>query len=320
MFIKKSFLFLPFCLFFLYNCSEPPILTIEGSSADAVKEKSSINDILTKLKDAFAKAKVSPVQRPNIPQPTISQEDQFLFSGLEHAFPPKRLLEPEFDLSWKLPKPRNQGEQHSAVGWVLSYAKSFQAYGEQIATISSDNKYLFSPSFIYNQINTGRNENLDKGTYLLEGLKLLKESGVCLFSNMPYNEKDFITQPTNTQIEKAQEFKINNFYKIPFANANSNGIENILKNNKKPVILSLLVDQNFFSLGYDNSYIWEKTDGKFIENHVVLIAGIATEKNTNNKYFKIINSKGDISWGEKGYGYISYDILEKTIIEAYYIE
>src|ERR1043165_6584953 len=65
------------------------------------------------------------------------------------------------DLSADLPPVGNQGKQSSCVGWAAAYAlKSFE---EKVET---KNTILFSPSFIYNQINNGQ----DGGARFIDAL------------------------------------------------------------------------------------------------------------------------------------------------------
>ena len=62
--------------------------------------------------------------------------------------------------------------------------------------------HIFSPSFIYNQINNG----VDKGSSYLEALNLLKDQGVCTWSSMPYSDNDFLSVPTQTAKQQAIDF------------------------------------------------------------------------------------------------------------------
>src|SRR5689334_11121609 len=61
-------------------------------------------------------------------------------------------LPPSVDLSASMPAVGNQGQQQSCVAWSVAYA--LKSYQEKVETGKQD---LFSPSFIYNQINNGIN-------------------------------------------------------------------------------------------------------------------------------------------------------------------
>ncbi len=85
----------------------------------------------------------------------------------------------KFDLSPKLPLPYPQGKQASSVGFVLGYVvKSFYENKKlknpiELSKISvsspSNTNHFYSPSFIYNSINKGK----DNGGSLIDGLILL---------------------------------------------------------------------------------------------------------------------------------------------------
>src|SRR5690606_27469222 len=83
------------------------------------------------------------------------------------------------DLSDRLPPPGDQGAQNSCVGWAVAYAlKSYQEHVEEqlplvVAPGVPDPDRVFSPSFIYNQINNG----VDGGALFADGLNVLTQVG-----------------------------------------------------------------------------------------------------------------------------------------------
>src|SRR5205085_6303594 len=69
------------------------------------------------------------------------------------------------DLSTKMPPPGNQGSQNSCVGWSIAYGmKSYQEKTARNWDVTSgdeiNKQHVFSPAYIYNQINHGQ----DKGS------------------------------------------------------------------------------------------------------------------------------------------------------------
>ena len=70
------------------------------------------------------------------------------------------------DLSSKLPSPGHQGNQSSCVAWAVGYAlKAYQEY------IETNMLIYFSPAFIYNKINNGR----DGGSRNIDSLNLVSQ-------------------------------------------------------------------------------------------------------------------------------------------------
>src|SRR5436853_3676860 len=101
-------------------------------------------------------------------------------------------LPSSIDLSNKMPPAGNQGHQSSCVAWAVGYAcKSYQEKieeGNNYWNGSSVNQdAVFSPAYIYNQINNG----IDGGSLFTDAMNILSSQGAVKLSDMPYNESDF---------------------------------------------------------------------------------------------------------------------------------
>ena len=83
------------------------------------------------------------------------------------------------DLTDQFPTPGNQGRQNSCTAWAVAYAlKSHQEYvewGKEHNWDLKDEKCLYSPSYVYNQLNGGR----DAGLGIKRAMTLIVEQGVC---------------------------------------------------------------------------------------------------------------------------------------------
>jgi Papain family cysteine protease len=202
------------------------------------------------------------------------------------------------DLSGKLPTPGNQGKQSSCVAWATGYA--LKAYQEKIET---NQFYNFSPSFIYNQINHGR----DGGSDIIEALNLLSQQGVCTKDVMPYNENDYLTKPNDFQNNKAKKYKIDYWRRV-----NIRDIKEVKAqiNAGYPIVFGAVVDEGFtkFKKNDSSKSIWRKPLGKTMGGHAMLAIGYDDDK----RAFKIINSWGT-EWGEDGYGWIDYTYFSKIV-------
>jgi Papain family cysteine protease len=205
------------------------------------------------------------------------------------------------DLSNKLPLPGNQGHQGSCVAWALGYG--LKGYQEKLET----NKSLkFSPSFIYNQINNGR----DGGCQVIEALNLLSQQGICTNDVMPYQENDFLTKPNEEQRSKAKKYKIDYWRRV-----NVQDIKEVKAQLSAglPVIIGVRVDDGLNNIrSYNGVSIWKNIIGKYDGGHAMLAVGYDDAINA----FKFINSWGT-SWGNNGYGWMDYSLFPKVVEEAY---
>ena len=223
------------------------------------------------------------------------------------------------DLSMHLPPVGNQGNQNSCVAWAIAYgAQAYYAKKENSNWIYTNPTgqlnyaNLFSPSFIYNQINRGE----DKGSSYIEALNLLKEQGVCTWSSMPYSDVDYRSKPLQTAIDQAKNFRIERYFRLGERQDLFSDIKEQLANSH-PVIASAISDVNYLRGGYGNNpnniYMW-KTIGSFDPRlgHAILIVGY----DDNLQAFKFLNSYGK-TWGNDGFGWISYSIFNGVVKQAF---
>lgn len=207
-------------------------------------------------------------------------------------------LAKKVDLSKNFPEPHNQGKEGACVGFAISYAKSYQENKEHGWGISSDNT-MFSPSFIYNQLNGGK----DKGINIIRGMNFVSEHGVCSWSDMPYIVGDIFTQPNAYQKERASNFKasecriLETTYDVKAKLASGT-----------PVIIGVSVYEDMDDLNKDNK-IYDEYDVNANPrgHHAICLVGY----DDSLKAFKFINSWGE-SYGINGYGYISYKLFEDS--------
>jgi hypothetical protein len=208
------------------------------------------------------------------------------------------------DLSAKFPVAGNQGEQQSCVGWATAYA--LKSYHESVEVGWSLNTpaHLFSPAFIYNQINRGQNN----GSSFEAALDLAVNKGVATLGRMPYKETDYLSQPTPEALEEASFFKASKWYTII-------GTENIKAAlaNRQPVLIGIQLYGNISFLVSPDP-VYNSTAGGTLGGHAVTIVGY-----DDNKYggsFKVLNSWG-ITWGDSGYFWIPYSFLSQITKEGY---
>jgi len=205
------------------------------------------------------------------------------------------------DLSANLPTPGHQGSQRSCTAWAVGYA--LKAYQEFIETST---RIYFSPSFIYNQINNGR----DGGSRVMDALNLISEQGSCTWDDMPYNQNDFRTQPSHSAITKAKKYKIDYWRQV---NVRDRKEIKAQINAGYPVVIGAVIDEGFEKLRqYNAESMWKQNIGATKGGHAMLIVGYDDYKNA----FRIINSWGT-DWGDKGYAWIDYIYFPQVVREGY---
>jgi hypothetical protein len=206
----------------------------------------------------------------------------------------------QIDLSDNFPMPGNQGIQGSCVAWATAYAlKSYHERLEMNWSLNT-NEHLFSPAFIYNQINGGRN----KGSLISDALKLIISKGAASLASMPYDDQDYLTQPTSAILEEAARFKAKSFssvgglYEIKSALANA-----------KPVVIGIGIFDSFY-----RAKVYNSVSGGYGGGHAVTIVGYDDARYSGA--FKIINSWGT-DWGDDGYFWMPYDFAFMPVKQGY---
>jgi hypothetical protein len=212
------------------------------------------------------------------------------------------------DLSVNFPAPGDQGSQSSCVGWATAYAlKSYQEKVETGWTLNTPD-HLFSPAFIYNQINGGQ----DQGSNISEALALAVSKGVATLATMPYNYTDYRTQPTASAFTQALKFKAASFLRVN----DTSQIKAALAN-RKPVVGGIAVYQQLVALKGSNS-VYNTSSGNKQGGHAITIVGYDDDK--YGGAFKVINSWSQ-NWGDNGFFWMPYNFTSGGILsEAYILE
>lgn len=212
-------------------------------------------------------------------------------------------LPPVVDLSDRMPPAGDQGNQQSCVAFAIAYAlKSYQE-NQELKWGFATPDHIFSPSFIYNQINNG----VDGGSLFTDALNLLSSDGVPPISVMPYNEHDFRSQPTEAARAAAKKYRIDTWRQV-----NPQDVREVKAqlNAGYPVIVGVTVDDALLHLGA--GAVWGAATGTLRGGHALLVVGYDDSKNA----FKFLNSWGT-AWGENGYGWIDYTFFRTEVREAF---
>lgn len=224
-----------------------------------------------------------------------------------------RGLAKKIDLSNRMPPVGSQGQQGSCVAWSTAYA--LKSYHEKVkrkwqwdAGDRDDNRCnanarrVFSPAYVYNQINGGR----DNGSSIYNALQLTMKQGIAPCNYMPYNVKDYRKQPSSAAKKAAKKYRAKDFRKLDMTNIDAIKGE-LAKGN--PVIFGGKVYRELHKLRAKNP-IMDRYTGAVSGGHAMVLVGYDDNLKLprgGKGAFKLINSWGTW-WGAGGYGYISYSI------------
>lgn len=213
-------------------------------------------------------------------------------------------LPPSVDLSANFPIPGNQGTQQSCVGWATAYAlKSYQEKLEIGWALNTSN-HLFSPAFVYNQINGGQ----DRGSTIVGALDLIINQGVATLATMPYHEGDYLTQPSNEARREAEKFRGAERRRVNrVIDAKGYLAEGI------PSVMGMQTCDAFHHLRGSNT-VYNAFGGHDCGGHAVTVVGY--DDNRFGGAFKVINSWGT-GWGDGGYFWLPYDFVPYAVKEAF---
>jgi hypothetical protein len=237
-----------------------------------------------------------------VPPRLLKSLPSAIISGADNGFE----LPASVDIGSKVLIPRSQGGLGSCASWAVASEIT------RVERIRNNwpvglNRTYFSPLYLYNQVNGGR----DNGSSLYGNLNILVSQGCSTWALFPYID-DYRIQPSTSARREAAIYKIAEFKTLPvdldsmrLALAKGFGI-----------IVSFNVYDNFDS--YSGGVYKPRgpngveRGGERFSSHGMLVVGY----NNINRSFVVLNSWGP-SWGDKGFLYFSYDDLPTLINECY---
>ena len=232
---------------------------------------------------------------------TAEQREQ-----IPEALPPstgRGTLPPAVDLSKWFPKPRSQGQQGTCASWALA---SYRTYLLARHKRSDPDRVEFrsSPAFIFSQIGNLKN---CQGASLESGMELLKAKGVVSEMDYPYVSNELGCQrppPTQDLLEKAKTWRTTGWGRVELREPrNANDLKVFLAN-QEPVVFAIDVGSGFNQLGKEVMRVPEAESNR--GGHAMVLIGYDDRRGA----FKILNSWGE-DWGDKGFGWISYELFMK---------
>jgi transcription initiation factor IIF auxiliary subunit len=210
------------------------------------------------------------------------------------------------DLSEDMPPPGKQGgRMNSCVGFATAYAmKSYMEVQDQ-GWQANHVRRVFSPSFVYNQVNRGQN----RGTSVPAALNLLRTKGCATLATMPYKVGDYKTQPTRSAFTEASRFRISSWFRLQ----RSSDIRRALQEGHVVVIV-VCTDPTFNSGRYKvytaamRAQAIKDAPPKQHGVHAMCVVGY----NDRVGAYKIMNSWGK-DWGQEGYCWVDYKLFKQIV-------
>ena len=209
------------------------------------------------------------------------------------------------DLSNNCSPIKNQG----SIGACTSFATvANMEYIEKKSNIRLD---ILSEKFTYyvTRVNILNQDTSDSGAFITDTIKAVVKYGACLNKTFPY-DNDFTKRPPQKAYDEATKYqaityaKFDDAYTIDVSRLSTT--LNMIKTNLAagfPIICGFVCYSNIFIA---KNGVIPAQNGEIIGGHAILLVGY----DDNKKLFKFKNSWGT-SWGDKGYGYISYDYYLK---------
>jgi len=206
------------------------------------------------------------------------------------------------DRTAEYPRPGNQGRQGSCTAWAVAYAyKTMQENIDHGWGLTSPSTQ-FSPAFVYNLINRGR----DEGSSISEAMQLLVDKGCCTLADMPYNDRDYTTKPNANQLAKAYPHRSENYWSLIGLNDFKNAIYTT-----GGAVIGIPVCPDFDNISKSNQ-IYDVYDARSVRGwHAICLIGYDDAKQA----FKFVNSWGN--WGLDGYGWIAYSLIANKNVGIY---
>ncbi|KIO77153.1 hypothetical protein TH53_10970 [Pedobacter lusitanus] len=210
----------------------------------------------------------------------------------------------------------DQGNTGTCVAWATSYSTwSTEQYYRTASTSYANNKNVFSPNYVYNQLSTDCNS----GLYITEALDLIKAQGSCTYTTLPFSD-NCSSAVSQLQKDSAALHKIANaeYYLLDKDTRKNTTAIKMLLFQKHPVIFGFDVDGDNMNnqavwnkfgtprLSYDNSFLKQSNVGKSIPvgGHAVAIIGYDDDKHA----FKVQNQWGN-TWRDQGFFWVDYDFF-----------
>lgn len=222
-------------------------------------------------------------------------------------------LPPMIDHTPTMSPVKNQGRLGSCVGFAVSAMKEWQENQEYKKEVKEGSAYRrekehydLSEQWIYYSCKKIDPWPNIEGTSIRYAMKVLNKIGVPTEDAWPYNDT-VIGEPKRWSHLIARWGTIGSYYRIASLNAMKDALAK-----QGPVVIGMLCFAGIFGVGRDGVVPNPSSTERILGGHAVCAVGYDDDR----KLVKFKNSWGT-GWGRKGYGYISYDYVNKYVIDSW---
>lgn len=214
-------------------------------------------------------------------------------------------LPPAVDLSPWFPKPGAQGRQGSCSAWSTGYAARSYYLSRYEQRDLSRPENVVSPASIYNAVRGG---NCDGGITLSSAIEVLKRNAGVSLSSLPYDQRDCGRLPDAQALSRdGGRFQVMDYRRVE-ARTEDDIKGQLYQGN--PVIFGIHLPKGFYD--YSGGIIRNTERDPGSGGHAMVIVGYDDSKQA----YRIINSWSE-RWGEKGYGWLSYQAAAELWMGGY---
>ncbi|NVO20697.1 MAG: DUF4384 domain-containing protein [Bacteroidetes bacterium] len=218
------------------------------------------------------------------------------------------------------PTPGDQGDHGTCVAFANGYgiATLLYAKAHDITDKSLIDKFVFSPTFLYELIKDPSDADCQMGTDPIKALLTMVDEGTALIRTVPYSCGMAINEQAK---EEAAKYKISDASILFGPEEFSKPKDEMIELTKKallegsPVSCGFHLPESFFSISTD---VWtsnpDEADKDWKHNgHAMAVVGY--DDNKAGGAFRVLNSWGT-SWADHGYVWMKYDDFARYCILA----
>jgi len=219
---------------------------------------------------------------------------------LMRVYLPVVKLPEKVDYTKKMSPVRDQGDEGTCVGFATTVG--MKEYQEKI---DYEKLILLSPRFLYNECKKLDGMPDAEGTSIRVAMKVLKKIGVCRENFWPYkpHQND---KPKSGAKEDAKKFRILTYARI----LNLDELRHTLAT-KGPCVIGVYVFSGMMETKTGKVPMPKKGE-RTLGGHAICPVGYDDKA----RMIKFKNSWSE-KWGDKGYGYLPYNYIEKYMMDAW---
>lgn len=211
---------------------------------------------------------------------------------------------------WKI---NNQGSTGSCVGWSLADSvlrRQFVEAKKLAKTKMLSVRFVWMASKEIDEISDRPTTFLeDSGTTLKGALDVVRKFGCVLEEDLSFKSGHLNMDEEDTFYSKATKYKIRSYYNLHTGDKILNWKKWLASHG--PVFTCLDVDDTWYNSVNTNGKLTKYKKETAAGGHAIALVGYTKD------HFIIRNSWGTTEWGDKGYGYASYQYVKDALSESY---